>query len=298
VTSWQNRLIELVLRVRRTKRSLSTAAGARKMQQASALRPLRYGPPKAMDRRVRLSVEHVAGWPVYSAQPKRGPASKHVLYLHGGAYVAEVAKPHWKLVEELVTASSAEVLLPIYPLAPASTAAETVPAVAALVSRLIEQHSAEDVVLMGDSAGGGMALAVAQLLRNEGRRQPAEIVLIAPWLDVTMSDPRQREIDRSDPWLAGPGLAEAGRLYAGELDPTDFRVSPLHGDISGLPPITVFTGTRDILHTDALGLADRASAAGSPLNLHTGQGLFHVYPLLPTPEGKAARAQIVRQLSA
>jgi epsilon-lactone hydrolase len=107
---------------------------------------------------------------------------------------------------------------------------------------------------MGDSAGGGMALAVAEMLRDQGREQPARLVLISPWLDVTMTDPRQATIEPTDPTQSRPGLVEHGRLYAGDLNTTDYRVSPLHGDLHGLAPITVFAADRDILYTDAVTL--------------------------------------------
>jgi monoterpene epsilon-lactone hydrolase len=295
--SWQNEALALVLRLRGVKRSLATAEAVRRAQRASALRPARYAPPKSLDRTVDLSVDTVAAWPVYTVTPRAGSATRHVLYLHGGGYVAEVTSAHWKLVAQLAAQASADVVLPIYPLAPASTAAQTVARAAALLTTMIDTHGAEHVVVIGDSAGGAIAVAVAEQLRDEGKAQPARIVLISPWLDVTMSDPRQAEIDPTDPILARPGLAELGRLYAGDLNVTDYRVSPLHGDLAGLAPITVFAGTREILHADARALVDKAKQAGVPVEFHEGSGLFHGYPLLPTPEGTAARRVIVRTVA-
>ena len=114
-------------------------------------------------------------------------------------------------------------------------------------------------------------------------------MLISPWLDVTMSYPDQAPIERVDPMLARAGLAEAGRLYAGALDPSDPRVSPAQRGPTRAGAMTVFSGTHDILNTDARRLVEKAKAAIVAIDYHEGEGLPHVYPLLPTPEGRAAR---------
>jgi acetyl esterase/lipase len=187
--------------------------------------------------------------------------------------------------------------VPIYRLAPHATAANTVPAMADLVEALMERAGPGNVAVMGDSAGGGLSLAVAQELHDRGGAQPVRIILIAPWLDASVSDPRQRELDVRDRMLGVEGLAACGRLYAGELDLRDPRVSPLFGDLRGLAPMTVFCGTEDILHPDALALVDRLREAGVDVEYHEGRGMQHDYPLLPLiPEGRAAREVIVRRV--
>jgi acetyl esterase/lipase len=148
---------------------------------------------------------------------------------------------------------------------------------------------------MGDSAGGGLALAVGQGLRDRGLT-PRRIVLISPWLDVATEDPASRALADRDPMLAIPGLVEAARSYAGPLALDDPRVSPLHGALTQLPPITVFTGTEDLLNPDSHRLADACAAAGVSCELIEETEQPHVYPLLPTREGQAARRRIVALL--
>ena len=166
-----------------------------------------------------------------------------------------------------------------------------------LAAELIETVGADRVVLMGDSAGGGLALAVGQGLRDRGVR-PRRMVLLAPWLDVATDDPASRAIADRDPMLAIPGLIEAGRAYAGPLALDDPRVSPIHGSLGGLPPITVFTGTEDLLNPDSHRLAEACAAAGVSCELIETAGQPHVYPVLPTREGQAARRQIISRLRA
>jgi epsilon-lactone hydrolase len=156
----------------------------------------------------------------------------------------------------------------------------------------MDTSSCTNITLMGDSAGGGMALAVAQQLRDRGK-QPTRILLIAPWLDVTMTDPRIADVAPHDRLLTVDGLVQCGRLYAGDLDPSDPLVSPINGSVAGLAPIEVFVGTHDMLYIDSLRLAEKAAAEGTQLRLTTKDGMQHVYPELPfLPEASEAQGLI------
>jgi acetyl esterase/lipase len=144
------------------------------------------------------------------------------------------------------------------------------------------------VALLGDSAGGGMALAAAQLLAADGHRIP--LLLSAPWLDARVPEPWTTP---RDPWLAAPGLRRAADLYRGALPVDHPFVSPLLGDLAGLGPIVVASGTRDVLHRDALRLEERCP---SPVRVLVGEGLLHNFPLLPIPEARPARRAFVDAL--
>jgi len=216
-----------------------------------------------------------------------------ILYLHGGAYINEITRWHWFLIRQLVREVPARCVVPIYPLAPSGTAAEVVPRVAELARELIAEAAPERTVVMGDSAGGGMGLATSFRLRDQGLPQPSRLVLISPFLDATMSDRRQDALASRDTMLRRPGLVEAGRLYAGSLGLDDPRVSPIYGDFRRLPPMTVFTGTHDMLDPDSQRLAAQAREGGVPVDLHEVQGAPHAFPVAPTAQGARARASIV-----
>lgn len=292
--SASTRVLVALLRAQGRREPWTSAERVRADVAARALRAEPFTPPRRLERAVRLSVDRQHGWLCYRAAPQRDAARARVLFLHGGAFVAEIQGLHWSLIRQLVRGYGAEVTIPIYPLAPGATAAATVPAAAAIVADYLERTGPQ-VTLMGDSAGGGLTLAVAQRLRDAGRG-PARLVLISPWLDVTLDDPAIAAIEPRDPMLAVPGLREAGRLWAGALDPADPLASPLNGEMAGLPPVTVFTGTRDLLSVDAHRLRQRAHAAGVTVVLHEAPGSPHVYPLWPTTEGRAARRVIGRLL--
>ena len=125
----------------------------------------------------------------------------------------------------------------------------------------------------------------------------AGLLLIAPWLDLAMTNPEVDEIEPTDPWLTRAGLHPIARSWAGDLSVDDPRVSPLHGDLADLPPVEVWVGTRDITLPDCRELGARMPSSAS-FALHVEDGAIHDYPLLPAPEGRAARREIADRVSA
>ncbi|MFE9631084.1 alpha/beta hydrolase fold domain-containing protein [Streptomyces sp. NPDC006463] len=291
--SLRSRALSVALIAAGRRRRFASAEAVRSRVAQSARRPASHLPPRRLGRVAEVSRTFVGAWPVYDVSPRGTEPVAQVLYVHGGAYVGELVRPHWAMVRTLVTRARARVVVPAYILAPRGTADRTVPVAADLLSGLIASGGAGGTVLIGDSAGAGLALAAAQRLHERTGARPCRIVLISPWLDVTMSHPDQAGIEAADPVLALPGLREAGRLYAGTLAADDPRVSPLNGSFEGLAPLTVFSGTRDVLSTDSRELVRRARAAGVEVEFHEEAGLPHGYPLLPLPEGQAARDRIV-----
>jgi triacylglycerol lipase len=214
-------------------------------------------PPFFTTRGLGVQRSEFEGVPVYTiASADR--SGKYVVALPGGAYVVQPTFLHWFAYAAIARDTGATVVVPIYPLAKKSEGrAETViPVMADLISAQIAQYGASSVNVYGDSAGGGMALAAAQLLVERGAAIPSHMVLISPWLDVTMSNPAIASID--DPVLDPVVLKGTGSLWAGDLDPTDPLVSPLYGSLVGLPPTALYAGSRDVLSPDVLILQYKA----------------------------------------
>jgi epsilon-lactone hydrolase len=256
-------------------------------------RPVDPAPPRGVRRALAIDVTHRDGWPVYEARPIGANPDTTIVYIHGGGYVNEIVRWHWLLIAQLVREVPARGVVPIYPLAPVATVADVVPRMAELVGELVADGGAGPTIVIGDSAGGGIAVAASIAMGDRGLSQPSRLVLLSPFLDATMSDERQSVVARKDKMLRRPGLREAGRLYAGSLALDDPRVSPLHGDLRGLPPLTIFTGTHDILDCDSQRLAERARDAGLRVDLREVDGAPHAFPVLPTRQGAVARRQIV-----
>ncbi|GLY71408.1 alpha/beta hydrolase fold domain-containing protein [Amycolatopsis taiwanensis] len=255
-------------------------------------RPEDAVPPARVRRQVAVSRNVLRDRPVYTLRPRGEGTSRHVLYLHGGAYVHQIQRDHWSFLSRLVRRTGCTVTAPLYPLAPTHHCDETVDMVMATYKEELGAVEPGDQIVMGDSAGGALTLVLARSLRDEGRPQPKEIVLLSPWLDVTMSDPAQPELDRHDPYLAIAGLREAGRLYAGPRDPRDPLISPLNGELSGLGTLSLFAGTRDVLLADARRLRERARARSVPLEYHEYEGMFHAWMIADFAEARQATERI------
>ncbi|GAB3584663.1 alpha/beta hydrolase [Amycolatopsis endophytica] len=254
-------------------------------------------PPPAVRGQVDLDRSEVHGHPVYTVRPRANATSRHVLYFHGGAYVHQIQDDHWRFFARLIARTGCTVTAPLYPLAPGSHYDDTLSMVQATYKEKMDQVAPGDQILMGDSAGGGLSLVLARSLRDQGRPQPKEIVLLSPWLDVTMDDPAAPEYDRHDPYLGIAGLREAGRLYAGGLDLASELVSPINGDLRGLGELSCFIGTRDVLLADARNLYDKAREQGVPLEYWEYGGMFHAWMIANIPEAKHATDRIAELVS-
>lgn len=236
------------------------------------------------------------GYPVVTIEPKGGaqPGAPHLLYLHGGGYVMDIAAVHWDTVMDLCERLGASATVPIYPLAPENKAADVLAKMQGLYLELAERHGAQNITVMGDSAGGGMSLALAQMLKAEGAPLPGSLVLYSPWVDATATAEGQATIESRDRMLAVSGLEACGEMYRGDLPVNDPKVSPLFGELEGLPPMAIFSGTSDILLVDGRRLAEKLSREGMPKHIYREyDDMFHVWMLLPVPEGKQARSETV-----
>ncbi len=295
MTSLRARLVKLALPLLGIKRFF---AQTDKLEQRIALlrRKPSVRPRKKWYRRFDIREFSSRGFPVVTIAPKGGAkrGAPHLLYLHGGGYVMDIAAVHWEAVMDLCGKLGASATVPLYPLAPEHHAQEVLAAMEALYEELAERHGAEHVTVMGDSAGGGMTLALAQMLEASGKPLPASLGLYSPWLDATGSGEGQEEIEKRDPMLAVRGLDACGRLYAGRLPLEDPRVSPLFGALAGLPPMAIFAGTSDILCVDARRLVARLEEEHMPDHIYREYpAMFHVWMLLPIPEGRRARDETV-----
>ncbi|TIP48383.1 MAG: steryl acetyl hydrolase [Mesorhizobium sp.] len=189
------------------------------------------------------------------------------------------------------------ITVPIYPIAPEHDFHDMFGMVGDVYRRMLEDTEAEDIVFMGDSAGGNMAVVLTMMAAEEGLPSPSRHVLISPGLDMSLSNPEVFEAERNDPWLGIPGGLEAIRLYSAGFERSDWHISPLYGDLSVLPKTLLLTGSRDLLSPDNLIFAERARIAGVEVDVVYEEGMFHVWPLIEMPEARRARDSIVAFLN-
>ncbi|MDF2894134.1 MAG: Esterase/lipase [Rhodococcus erythropolis] len=253
-------------------------------------------PPRRIQNRFTVTRRSIDGFYCYTVQPKNITPTRTVVYVHGGSYVNEIVSPHWSFIAKLAN-SGCRVEVPIYGLAPIHEHHAAMQLVTAVYRDILTQFAPNTIAIVGDSAGGGLALAVTQTLHGAGLLLPGKLVLISPWLDITLSNPAIPLMEHKDPWLNREPLTEFAHAWANGTDLDTPALSPINGPLNDLPPIDLFIGTHDIVYPDALRLRELAEQARTPITLHVVEGGIHVYVLAPVPEGRAARRRIIESLA-
>lgn len=292
--SAQSKLIEYLLRIGGGKWHFTSAEKADAYVEE---RRIENGKPYKIPIEINFFTERlhetVREMDVYTLKSRAGTPIKQILYLHGGAYVHQPIIPHWTFLDKLAHRSKAVVTVPIYPLTPNHQFMEAYDKILPVYENLLQKATPDNIIIMGDSAGGGLALGLGQLLLEKGLPQPSNIILLSPWLDITMKNPNIQALEDKDPTLSPYGLALLGRLWAGEHDPDYYLLSPINGKINGLGRITLFVGTNELFFSDAEKFNARAEAEGVPINYFVYKNMNHVFPLYPIPEAKRAFKQIL-----
>lgn len=226
--------------------------------------------------------------------PSQAGKDKVMLYFHGGGYVSGTCRAHRSIVAKFVKGSEVGALLFEYRLAPEH------PFPAALEDSLAAYHwllaqgvSSSNIVFMGDSAGGGLCLATLLALRDQGILLPAAAVVLSPVTDFKCTGESYRT--NAKVCLAPEGTAPAfAKHYAGNNNLSLPYISPLYGELHGLPPILIYVGGDETLLDDSTRFAEKAKATGVDVTLMVGEGLFHCYPAMAPlfPEAQQAMEEI------
>lgn len=241
-------------------------------------------------RRFSVVTEQVRGasseFASYVITPRGIDPQRTIVYIHGGGFVSPIDAFHVRYATRLARALRARVVMPDYPLTPGHTWRDSHQALADLTARWAADSP--DLILAGDSAGGGLALALAQTLRDRGGPQPSHLVLHSPWGDLTSSAPDTEKFSQHDPWIFLGKLRAYAAWWAGsDADLARPEVSPTLGTLDGLPPALMFCGTRDTLAPGCRLLAARAAESDWDLTYVEVDDLIHVYPILPLlPEAR------------
>lgn len=215
-----------------------------------------------------------------------------VIYLHGGAFIEEILPPHFEFVKRWSDKMGLTVFTPNYPTIPAIDA-EKLTALMRDFYRFVASQAAGPVYLMGDSAGGTLALNIAQECKETGLK-PKRLILLSPWVDAATDNPRIAElgIAKRDVFLQPAGLGAVGRMYAGELPMDDPAVSPLFGEMKNLPKTVILIGTDDSLLPDSRLLRDKLLQEGVETEYWEYEDMMHVWPLFPMPEAEDALCRL------
>ena len=231
------------------------------------------------------------------ALPGGGDRKLTIVYFPGGSYIDQPTETHWRFLNDLAEDTGARVYVPIYPKLPEHDAEDAYAAVTDWYADMTRHSTGGEIVFMGDSAGGGMALSFAMQLRDTELPQPDKLILLSPWVDVTMTNSAIPAHEKKDPVLDAEMLRRLGVLWADDLDTADPVVSPLYGDLTGLGKIHFFTTDGELLYPDHVELERALTSAGADHEMHLRPNLFHCWPLfayMDIPESHEAYADIVR----
>ncbi|MCR4593672.1 MAG: alpha/beta hydrolase [Clostridiales bacterium] len=223
--------------------------------------------------------------------------SKKIIYLHGGAFCEQPLLPHFIFCDKICSKTDYSVLMPVYKKSPKHTYEETYSFLESLYKDILKNTLREDIVFMGDSSGGGLALAFCEYLSELSLPQPKEMILISPWLDISMDTPFPEEFSRLDPSLQYDFLKEVGKNWAGETDVHDYRLSPIYGNLKGIAPITVYYGTYEALVVDARRFKKICQQSDVPLVYREFEKMNHCFPIYPIPEATTVQKEIVAVLN-
>ncbi|QCJ42428.1 alpha/beta hydrolase [Bacillus sp. S3] len=222
-------------------------------------------------------------------------ADKVILYLHGGGYALCSANTHRPLAARIGKAAGLKVLFPEYRLAPEHPFPAAIEDAVNVYRWLRSQgYDPANILFAGDSAGGGLCLATALVLRDQNEPLPAAIVCLSPWVDLTSSGESYRKNKAVDPYLSIEAVREAVKMYAANEAPDHPLISPVFANLTGLPPLFIQAGSHEILQSDAEKLADAARNAGVTVSFKIWNGMWHVWQISgdALPEARKAIKEI------
>ncbi len=243
----------------------------------------------------------IAGVPVVRVRPPQSGSAGTLIYLHGGGYALGSAKGYRGVVAQIAAAAGMTALAPDYSRAPEAHFPVALEEMVAVYTQLLEDGlDPKTTVIAGDSAGGGLTLALAMALRDRGIASPAALGLICPWADLALDIDEKRPVLR-DPLILPSMTAEWAPHYAVTLDPRLPGISPVYGDMNGLPPIVMQTAGDDPISIDADKIEAAVAITGTgSLDHRRYENMWHDFHLQASifPEARAALAELGTKLRA
>ena len=240
---------------------------------------------------ISLREERLGALQAFIYNDQEHPAQT-VFYFHGGGYVNQPNGLQTTMAARTAKETGCEVVLMVYPKLPVYDCQTCYELCVEYYQNYLKANDCGKIVFMGDSAGGGLALGLAEVLRDQGAVCPEELILISPGVDMTLTNPDIPNYVAVDPMLGIDGVRRLGEVWANGLSTKDPRVSPIYGDLSGLGRVTLTAGTWEILYPDIMLFAEKLKQAGVDCNLIIGERMIHCYPICPIPEAKPVQKEI------
>lgn len=250
--------------------------------------------PKGIRKKYKTDIISVNSKTAVTFERKEKVTSKHVIYLHGGSWTFEVLRRHWELTQKIIEGSYCRMTMVDYPLAPEYSYKETLRMVKNTYLLLIEKYANDNFILMGDSAGGNIALAFVQKLINENfSNLPKRNILFSPAVDLTFSNPQIKEVEHLDYILSRELVLFGAAQYANGDDLNLYLLSPINGDLNDFPETDIFYSTHEILMPDILRFKAKADKTGAMINFYEYESMQHDWVLFSIPERQRVIKEVI-----
>lgn len=276
--SISSRFVNFILKLVNYQKNFKTVENTKKY--IKKLSSIKYDLPKKLG----LNLENFEGMDVYSYNGKIEENKKILLYVHGGAYIQNAIYFQLKSVMKIAEKTNSTLVFPVYPLAPNNNYKKTYQLIKKLYDELIKTNNT--INMIGDSAGGGFILSFCMHLRDNNIKQPKNIIVLSPWLDISLSNPQMKEYDKNDFVLSVDGSKYAGDLWRGDLSSNNYLVSPLYGNYNDLGKITIIFGGNEILKPDINILKEKLNELKIEYNCFEYYKQCHNFAIYPTKEAK------------
>ncbi|MBN2852793.1 MAG: alpha/beta hydrolase fold domain-containing protein [Clostridia bacterium] len=214
--------------------------------------------------------------------------SHHIVFFHGGGYSLGPTLIQYRFIKKIISTTKSTLSYVHYPLAPEACAEETLSMAAKTYEKLTHDYPDDKFSLMGVSAGGGLALALALKIKDMALKPPVKIVLFSPWLDIELMNPAISAYEYRDVVLKTSSLKDIGIIYARGVDLHDPMVSPLFGDLNDLGEMAVFYGTDEIFYPDCKALCRKSNLSDTSIKEYVYEGMPHAFIILPIAESNNA----------
>lgn len=235
---------------------------------------------------------------VFILNDQKSSSQMVILYIHGGAWTNQPLNLHWLFMDKMAQALNAKVIAPIYPKVPHFSYQDTYPKMLSLYKEILASiESSNQLTIIGDSAGGNIALGLIQLLKRDGLPQPQDIMLLSACVDMSLENPLIQEYEENDPMLASEGMEVITKIWAADKALKDPIISPIYGDFQGVGKITHFIGSHESLYPDAIQFDEKLTEQGVAINTFVYPKMNHVFVVMPIPEAVDAQQKIINILS-
>lgn len=293
MTSFKNQIYETLVKLAKKKKFWSNNNEFIKKDLEKNIR-IDLDPIKKITKNYITQKKEIEKFIYYSIKSKNKEAKYQIFYFHGGGYINAITKYHWNFIDSLMNKLNCEIIVPLYPLAPEYCYKDVYNFLEKLLINIRDLE--KTTIFMGDSSGGGISLALAQRANELKLKKIDKIVLLSPFLDLSLKDERIKTLEKKDPFLAISGLKYAAQLYANKDNLNYYLLSPINGLMDNLGEITIITGTKDILNIDSKNLKEKLCKNNIKCNYLELKNLIHCFMLFKTKEAEKVLLYIIKMI--